>query len=466
MVEKFQKFFLTGERLRGQSLSFSSALVKTTMAHAPVAQGGSSRFQSWLGVHADFLRYRSGGPASRDTQSTLSPRRYDKGGGRKNRRIKVSKMNTEKTAEIKTPEPQNMNTGSTSAESNAAADVESTITAATSSADKSPAEPETSPASVPAEATTATTPAATTLKITNGRVSVTQIRPHEENAKTYGDRDSIADLLKSIGDHPKEGIREWLLVTKDGRIISGHRRYRAALKLEIADVPVRVFESDDELEIKRALLELNHQRTKTNVQRAAEATLDMQIEKELAARRKAAAGKSDVEKLPPAQKGKARDAVGKKLGVSGRTVDKAVQTSEAIATLRAQGKTEDAEEVEADLNKGFDTGHKKAVEKGAIKKSNAKEKAVRPKPKITPVPEQHSGASAKTPSEPSETPPATPAPPPPTLKVFDSDMALTKADEVLTFLRSDAAAMLTLDQERGWREIFEQIDETRAEIGL
>ncbi len=303
-----------------------------------------------------------------------------------------------------------------------------------------------------------------TLKIVNGRVLVDQIRPHEENVKIYGDKESIQDLVKSI---ELIGIVDPIVITKDGRIISGHRRYRAAKELDLTDVPVRVFESDDELEIKRALLEHNRQRIKSKAQIAAEASLHMKIEKELAARRKAAAGNGVVETLPPGKKGKARDLAGKAMGISGRSADKAAKAHEASTALRAQGKTEDADEIDAALDKkGYDAGYQKAVEKGAIQKPKTKDKAAAPKAKITLLPEQSPGAGAKKPSEPSETPPAPPEPPAPASKVFDSDMALKKADEVLTFLRSDAAGTLTLPQERDWREIFEQIDEARKDIGL
>ena len=312
-------------------------------------------------------------------------------------------------------------------------------------------------ASAASESSTAVQPAFS-LKIVNGRVLVSQIRPHEENGKIYSDKESIEDLIRSI---KAIGILDALVITKDGRIISGHRRYRTALKLMITEVPVRVFESDDELEIKRALLEHNRQRIKSKTQIAAEASLRMQIEREFAARRKAAAGSGVVETLPPAKKGKARDLAGKAMGISGRSADKAAKAHEASTALRAQGKTEDADEIDAALNKnGYDAGYQKAVEKGAIKKSATKGTAAAKKSGGTPAAMKKSTSSAKTASEP--TVKASTASP----KAIDGDAALETAEVVLTFLRSPAAETMTETEKDNWKKLLEQIDECRATLDL
>lgn len=294
----------------------------------------------------------------------------------------------------------------------------------------------------------------------NGRVPAATLKAHAENEKLYGAGGSVADLEKSIG---KYGILDPLLITKDGRVISGHRRVRVATKLGIVKVPVRVFGSDDELEIKTALLEHNRQRIKSNSQIAAEAKMMQAIEKELATRRKkTGATKNEVETLPPAQKGKSRDATGKKLGISGKSVEKAIKVAGAIETLRADGKEVEATKLEAALEKGFDTGHKAAVEMGVVAKPKPKQgkkkTASTPAENITPPP-----ATVVSASEPSANGPASLDTPP---DDTDSDSALEAAALVLTFLRSDAAGKLTLQQDRNWKRIFEQIDGARTDIGL
>jgi ParB-like nuclease family protein len=49
--------------------------------------------------------------------------------------------------------------------------------------------------------------------------------------------DDVDDLIRSIREH---GIQEPLLVSSDGFIISGHRRWMAAALLDIKELPVRV----------------------------------------------------------------------------------------------------------------------------------------------------------------------------------------------------------------------------------
>ena len=72
-------------------------------------------------------------------------------------------------------------------------------------------------------------------------LDIGDIRPSPENAKLYRpvdaeDPDVIA-LAESIRDH---GIQEPLVVSADGWILSGHRRYVAAQLADLTEVPCRV----------------------------------------------------------------------------------------------------------------------------------------------------------------------------------------------------------------------------------
>ena len=293
--------------------------------------------------------------------------------------------------------------------------------------------------------------------------ALTQLRPHEENVKIYGDRESVADLTKSIGRY---GIHDPLVITADKRVISGHRRFRAAKELGLEQVPVRVFASTDKMEILNALLEYNRHRIKSKVQLAAEANLQMRIEKEFATRRKAAAaGKSVVEKLPPQPAGKSRDAVGKKLGISGRSAAKAAKVSEAITTLRTAGKIDDANDVEEALNKGFDTGLNAAIAKGAIDKPKAKSKSAA----LERVGNDRSKAEVAEPvmnsADERQGRPPEPVPQTPSMEE-ECESAMTMTDTVITFLRSPAARGLTPQQKKDWGKIFNQLEACRTTLGL
>ena len=200
---------------------------------------------------------------------------------------------------------------------------------------------------------------------------VADLKPHPDNARIYGDG-ADADLARSVRD---KGILVPLLITWDNRVIAGHRRLDAAGQAGLADVPVTVFPSQDELDITEALIHANRQRVKTNEQIGREAALLLTIEKERAARRKkestARAGKAsgaarngkanEVEPVPPRSgaAGKARDKVGEALGVSGKTAERAAAVVEKIDTLNHEGRDAEAEELRQTLNRnGVGAAHK------------------------------------------------------------------------------------------------------------
>jgi hypothetical protein len=110
-----------------------------------------------------------------------------------------------------------------------------------------------------------------------------ELRPHPKNVGIYGDH-ADTDLIESIR---AKGILTPLLITADGRVISGNRRLEAARRLNLPDVPVVLFGSSDELDILEALIESNRQRHKTNEQLGREALTLMEVEAERARRRQA-----------------------------------------------------------------------------------------------------------------------------------------------------------------------------------
>ena len=99
-------------------------------------------------------------------------------------------------------------------------------------------------------------------------VDPAELKPHPANPKIYGESDEdISDLIQLICS---SGFDERLIVNTKGEIVSGNRRNRTALKLELATVPIEVkaFESIEE-EI-RFLLSKNTTRTKTVFQKVRE----------------------------------------------------------------------------------------------------------------------------------------------------------------------------------------------------
>lgn len=188
------------------------------------------------------------------------------------------------------------------------------------------------------------------------RRAVTELRPHPRNAEIYGDGVDD-DFVRSVRDR---GILVPLLVTGGGMVVAGHRRLAAARRAGLADVPVTVFDSEDEVDVLEALVHANKTRDKSKVQKAKEAEVLMEVERERAKRRQkegqSTGGKarhgSMVEHVPPCSEGagKARDKVGEALGVSGKTVEKMLTVKKEIDRLEGAGDAAAAAELTATLN--------------------------------------------------------------------------------------------------------------------
>lgn len=190
------------------------------------------------------------------------------------------------------------------------------------------------------------------------------LRPHEANERIYGDH-ADKGLIDSIRTF---GIHDPLLITHDGRIISGHRRYEAAVSLGLPKVPVSVFSSDDELDIEQALIECNRQREKTNEQKSREYKRLKAILHERESRQgnnqytngNVASGKYLPEADKPSQKAAAA------VGMSRPTADKGAAVVDAIDDLRANGEIEQADALRDQLNKSVSSAFNTAKSDGLI----------------------------------------------------------------------------------------------------
>lgn len=196
-----------------------------------------------------------------------------------------------------------------------------------------------------------------------------KLKNHLANIKIYGGRGPSQEFIDSC----KDGIHTPLLILPDDTIISGHSRKVGANFWKLKDVPVIVcFDlADDPLEAERILILCNAQREKSGEQLAKEAARLLEIETAIAERRQAANLKRGPvrENVPSrenieenANSGKAADAVGKALGVSGKTAAKLAEAGRAITEAEASGDEEKAEKIRKAVNRSASAGQRAARE--------------------------------------------------------------------------------------------------------
>jgi len=164
------------------------------------------------------------------------------------------------------------------------------------------------------------------------------LQPHPENHRIYGEHEDVSTLVELI---QQSGWIKPIVVSQHGRIISGHRRWKAALELRWLQVPIVVQEFSNEMAELEALLLENASRDKTAEQKVREGRTWESIEGEKARSRQLASLKQGdklpvVENFPPREKGKTRDAIASRVGFgSGRNYDKARRVVEEIDKLAA-----------------------------------------------------------------------------------------------------------------------------------
>ena len=180
------------------------------------------------------------------------------------------------------------------------------------------------------------------------------LKPHPLNAELYGDG-CDQDLLESIRT---KGILTPLLITKEGIVISGHRRLNAAQMLRLEEVPVNYSEVTDEFDLEEKIITANKQRIRTNEELAREFQKLKEIEERRAEQRRKAiqnnnTARAVLENFPELEQGNTRDIVVAKLGVriTGKTVEQASKVVRTIDTLKEQGQTQEAESLRTTLNK-------------------------------------------------------------------------------------------------------------------
>jgi ParB-like chromosome segregation protein Spo0J len=168
--------------------------------------------------------------------------------------------------------------------------------------------------------------------------SPSDLRPHPSNKEVYGPPKSN-DRYDEIYNNMKRGgydERHPLLVTRDGRIISGVTRWWAARSLKLEEVPCEVFEPPDE-ETAEAIIEEklfleNLYRTKTRLMKAREQQKLVEIQKILA-RKRMAHGRDDDDAGPS----KSTERVAKICKTSNQTVRRNLKVLKGIDAAVARG---------------------------------------------------------------------------------------------------------------------------------
>ncbi len=102
------------------------------------------------------------------------------------------------------------------------------------------------------------------------------LKPHKWNSDVYGDEPPDNAFVASIRE---KGVLVPLTIKADGTIISGHRRWRAAMEVGLVEIPVIIEEYASEEEERRAFVDYNRQREKTFSQKMREAAFIEETER-------------------------------------------------------------------------------------------------------------------------------------------------------------------------------------------
>lgn len=120
-------------------------------------------------------------------------------------------------------------------------------------------------------------PETTSLGTSSGllRIPIEKIKPNSDQPRQYFDETALVDLSASIREH---GVLQPIVVRRDGpqeyRIVAGERRWRAAQKAGLHELPAVISEHDEDDSLLLALVE-NVQREDLNPIEEAEAYLHL-----------------------------------------------------------------------------------------------------------------------------------------------------------------------------------------------
>ena len=174
------------------------------------------------------------------------------------------------------------------------------------------------------------------------KIEINKLQSHPYNRMIYGYEENN-ELLERIRS---SGWIKPILITPNFTILSGHRRVDCCKTLGISEVECEIIEGDP-VKYLEIMLSENQYRVKTTFQLLKESEIYCDLEKQKAYKRQKQAEKIEsaldlVEtfpqgqtvgggNLPPlAEKGRTRDIVAEKIGMSGRTYDKGKKVMKRI----------------------------------------------------------------------------------------------------------------------------------------
>ncbi|NMG23055.1 ParB/RepB/Spo0J family partition protein [Brasilonema bromeliae] len=188
-------------------------------------------------------------------------------------------------------------------------------------------------------------------------VSLNLLTPHPYYFSIYGANEDVSDLVELIAE------RNWvepLVVTPNYVIVSDHRPWKVCQILGKDCIPVVFRQFPDEIALLKALLLENASRKKTIEQRIKEGMAWESIEKHKAKQRQGR--RTDLtnipETFPECSTGDSRDAIGSRIGLSGRSYSKGRSVVKRIDSLLQEGNEKRAQFLLSVLNKSIDTAQK------------------------------------------------------------------------------------------------------------
>jgi ParB-like chromosome segregation protein Spo0J len=181
-------------------------------------------------------------------------------------------------------------------------------------------------------------------------VDVAMLKPHPLNDEIYSDG-ADAELVDSV---KKVGVLHRVVVTPTYTIISGHRRWTAAMNAGLETIPIEIREDmTDPLDIEESLILSNRNRNRSNEQRAREMMHLERIESSRAEERQRRGVKADED-----EKGRAIRKAAKKVNMGHETASKSKVVISEIDRAILDGDTEKAEELRDQMNKSVSGAHR------------------------------------------------------------------------------------------------------------
>lgn len=198
------------------------------------------------------------------------------------------------------------------------------------------------------------------------QVDPSRLRPDPRNETIYG-----AEADEELDDSIRQfGILVPIIITASLMIVSGHRRWRSALRLGLNEIKAEIREFEDEHSQLTTLLLENQYRVKSRGQQVREAIAWRDLEHARARRRmsEGARAQGSDNCRTPDEEGRALDILAKRVGIGcGTSLKRAIDVVESADELKSEGKLVEAAELlreldEVSINAAYSHRPKKEAE--------------------------------------------------------------------------------------------------------